>query len=87
TPLSLLFIDGGHAEVHAQNDYTGWAPWLVSEGLLVIHDVFADPTDGGQAPFHVFQRALGSGDFEEVEALGSMRVLRRVRGDSGDPVV
>ncbi|MDQ6641904.1 MAG: class I SAM-dependent methyltransferase, partial [Actinomycetota bacterium] len=21
TPLSLLFIDGGHAEVHAQNDY------------------------------------------------------------------
>src|SRR4051794_22035635 len=27
TPLSMLFIDGGHAEVHAQNDYTGWAPW------------------------------------------------------------
>src|SRR3954449_9408927 len=25
TPLALLFIDGGHAEVHAQNDYSGWA--------------------------------------------------------------
>ena len=23
TPLALLFIDGGHAEEHAHNDYTG----------------------------------------------------------------
>ncbi|WP_372736302.1 class I SAM-dependent methyltransferase, partial [Nocardioides sp.] len=43
TPLSLLFIDGGHAEVHAQNDYRGWAPWVMPGGRLVIHDVFPDP--------------------------------------------
>nr|WP_179533063.1 class I SAM-dependent methyltransferase [Nocardioides marinus] len=86
TPLSLLFIDGGHAEVHAQNDYTGWAHHLAPDGLLVIHDVFADPADGGQAPYHVYQRALASGSFEEVEALGSMRVLRRTSGEAGDPV-
>ena len=86
TPLSLLFIDGGHAEVHAQNDYTGWAQHLATDGLLVIHDVFADPADGGQAPYHVYQRALASGSFEEVEALGSMRVLRRTAGVAGDPV-
>lgn len=86
TPLSLLFIDGGHAEEHAQADYTGWAHHLVGDGLLVIHDVFADPADGGQAPYHVHQRALASGAFEEVEALGSMRVLRRVSGAAGEPV-
>lgn len=86
TPLSLLFIDGGHAEVHAQNDYTGWAHHLAPDGLLVIHDVFADPADGGQAPYHVYQRALASGSFEEIEALGSMRVLRRTSGEAGDPV-
>jgi len=86
TPLSLLFIDGGHAEVHAQNDYTGWAHHLAPDGLLVIHDVFADPADGGQAPYHVYQRALASGSFEEVEALGSMRVLRRTSGEAGEPV-
>jgi MMP 1-O-methyltransferase len=34
----------------------------------------------------VFLRALESGAFVEVEALGSMRVLRRARGDAGDPV-
>jgi len=26
--MDMVFIDGGHAEEHAQNDYTGWAPWV-----------------------------------------------------------
>jgi MMP 1-O-methyltransferase len=86
TPLSMLFIDGGHAEEHAQNDYSGWAHWLVAGGLLVIHDVFPDPADGGRPPYHVFLRALQGGAFAEVEALGSMRVLRRTDGAAGDPV-
>jgi len=86
TPLSLLFIDGGHAEVHAQNDYTGWAPWLMRGGLLAIHDVFPDPADGGRPPYDVYLRALSEGAFEEVEALGSMRVLRRAAGEAGDLV-
>lgn len=85
-PLSMLFIDGGHAEEHAQNDYTGWAHWLSPDAALVIHDVFPDPADGGRPPYHVFRRALASGCFEETEALGSMRVLRRTHGDAGDPV-
>ncbi len=55
-------------------------------GALVIHDVFPDPADGGQPPYHVFLRALEGGSFEEVEALGSMRVLRRTRGEAGDPL-
>jgi MMP 1-O-methyltransferase len=84
TPLSLLFIDGGHAEVHAHNDYSGWAPWVMSGGLLVIHDVFPDPADGGRPPYDVYLRALAGGAFTEVEALGSMRVLARAQGDAGD---
>nr|NYG10240.1 putative O-methyltransferase YrrM [Nocardioides lianchengensis] len=86
TPLSLLFIDGGHAEEHAQNDYSGWAPWVQPGGFLVIHDVFPDPADGGQPPYHVWLRAMESGSFEDVETVGSMRVLRRVSGAAGDPV-
>ncbi len=86
TPLSMVFIDGGHAEIHAQNDYSGWAPWVMPGGLLVIHDVFPDPADGGQPPYHVFLRALEGGSFAEVEALGSVRVLRRVSGAAGEPV-
>ena len=76
TPLAMLFIDGGHAEEHAQNDYTGWAKFVMPQGVLAIHDVFPDPADGGQAPYHVYLRALDNG-FTEVRQVGSLRVLRR----------
>jgi MMP 1-O-methyltransferase len=86
TPLALLFIDGGHAEEHAQNDYTGFARWVQPGGVLVIHDVFERPEDGGQAPFHVWQRAVAGGAFTPVETVGSMRVLTRSSGAAGDDV-
>ena len=85
TPLSLLFIDGGHTDEHAGNDYTGWARWVSRGGALVIHDVFPDPRDGGQPPYRIYLRALRSG-FEETFSLGSMRVLTRVAGEAGEPV-
>jgi predicted O-methyltransferase YrrM len=76
-PVALLFIDGGHAEIHAQNDYTGFAHWVQQGGALVIHDVFERPEDGGQAPYRVWLRAVDSGDFEPAKTVGSMRVLHR----------
>lgn len=86
TPVALLFIDGGHAEVHAQNDYAGFAHWIQPGGTLVIHDVFERPEDGGQAPFHVWQRAVASGAFTPQRTVGSMRALVRTSGNPGDPV-
>lgn len=86
TPLSLVFIDGGHTDEHANADYEGWARWVMPGGTLVIHDVFPDPADGGQAPYRVFRRAVDGGDFREVRHLGSMRILERVAGDAGDAV-
>jgi predicted O-methyltransferase YrrM len=84
TPLSLLFVDGGHGEAPASDDYSGWSPWVMPGGVLVVHDVFPDPADGGRPPYEcIYLPALASGAFEEVEALGSMRVLRRVRGEPG----
>ncbi|MFE9253727.1 class I SAM-dependent methyltransferase [Streptomyces sp. NPDC006879] len=76
--VGLVFIDGGHTEEHAQGDYEGWAPHLAHGGLLVIHDVFPDPADGGQAPYRIYRRALASGCFTEVSKTDSLRVLRRV---------
>ncbi|MFK4689587.1 class I SAM-dependent methyltransferase [Streptomyces pristinaespiralis] len=75
----LVFIDGGHTDEHATNDYEGWAPHVADGGLLVIHDVFPDPVDEwtGQAPYRIYLRALASGAFTEVSATDSLRVLRR----------
>ncbi|MDK9501386.1 class I SAM-dependent methyltransferase [Streptomyces katrae] len=75
--LGFVFIDGGHTDEHATGDYEGWAPHVVEGGTLVIHDVFPDPADGGQAPYRIYLRALASGAFEEVSVTDSLRVLRR----------
>ncbi|MER5550859.1 class I SAM-dependent methyltransferase [Streptomyces sp. NPDC002793] len=75
--LGLVFVDGGHTDEHANGDYEGWAPKVADGGLLVIHDVFPDPADGGQAPYRIHQRALASGAFTEISATDSLRVLRR----------
>jgi MMP 1-O-methyltransferase len=75
TPIGFLFIDGGHAEDVALTDYTQWSPHVIAGGAVAIHDVFEDPSAGGQAPFHVWQRAVADG-FEPVSTTGSLRVLR-----------
>ncbi|MEE1753260.1 class I SAM-dependent methyltransferase [Streptomyces sp. SP18CS02] len=75
--VGLVFIDGGHTDEHANGDYEGWAPRVAPGGLLVVHDVFPDPADGGQAPYRVYLRALESGAFTEVSVTDSLRVLRR----------
>ncbi|SNQ51410.1 conserved hypothetical protein [Frankia canadensis] len=77
TPAAMLFLDGGHTEEQAQADYEAWARHVVPGGMLAIHDVFPDPADGGQAPYHVLLRALDDG-FREQSRTGSLRVLRRV---------
>jgi cephalosporin hydroxylase len=80
----LVFIDGGHGEAPAWADYRGWAPHVCEGGWLAIHDVFADPADGGRPPFEIYKRALSSGEFEEEPGAqtGSLRVLRRRSGSA-----
>jgi predicted O-methyltransferase YrrM len=77
TPLSLLFIDGGHALETVFSDYCAWAGHVMAGGWLLIHDIFADPADGGQAPYHVHRLALRSGLFTLEKQVGSLGVLRR----------
>jgi len=85
-PASFVFIDGGHSSEAAQADYSGWAPWVRIGGALLIHDVFPDPADGGRPPYEIYRRALESGQFTEVRAVDSLRVLRRDSGEVGAPL-
>lgn len=77
----MVFVDGSHTDASAQRDYELWAPRVAPGGLLAIHDVFADPSDGGQAPYRAYLRALDSGAFTEIEGCRSLRLLRRVAQD------
>ena len=78
TPLSLVFIDGGHSMEAAFTDFNVWHGHLQSGGFLLIHDIFTDPSQGGQAPYHIYKLALESGQFEQVKMVKTLGVLRRV---------
>ncbi|QLQ10548.1 MAG: class I SAM-dependent methyltransferase [Nocardioidaceae bacterium] len=75
TPLALLFIDGGHGVGPAHDDYQAWAPKVMPGGLMLIHDVFESPAEGGRPPYEIYLRALTDG-FVETGRRGSMRALR-----------
>jgi MMP 1-O-methyltransferase len=77
TPLALVFIDGGHAFETAHADFSAWAGHILPGGYLLIHDIFENPEDGGQAPYRVYQLALASGLFTEEARCKSLGVLRR----------
>ena len=78
TPLSMVFIDGGHSMAAALNDFRCWAPHVVRGGLLAIHDVFPNPADGGRPPFEIWQLAQQSGLFEAMPLIKTLGLLRRL---------
>ena len=77
TKLSLVFIDGGHAFETARTDYGCWADHLLPGGYLLIHDIFENPEEGGQAPWEVYKIAVASGRFEELPRIKTLGVLKR----------
>ena len=85
TPLSLVFIDGGHSMAAACTDYDAWSGHILAGGFLLIHDIFTDPSRGGQAPHHIYNLALQSGLFRKHSMVKTLGVLQRVaaNGDLG----
>jgi predicted O-methyltransferase YrrM len=77
-PLHLVFIDGGHSYETAMTDYNCWAKHLISGGYLLIHDIFSNPAEGGQAPYRVYNNALESNLFIELPMTKTLGVLKRV---------
>ena len=77
TPLALIFIDGSHSYESVFNDYKIWSKHLMIGGYLLFHDVFPDPDKGGQAPYLVYRKAVGSDRYEEMPLYKSLGILKR----------
>ena len=77
TKLGLIFIDGSHAYESVLNDYQIWAKHVLPGGYLVFHDIFPDPTQGGQAPYLVYQKAIESSLYDVEPLYKSLGVLRK----------
>ena len=77
--FDMIFIDGGHSEEASQKDYDLWTHRINIGGILAIHDVFPNPKDGGRPPYNIYIKALESGNFEELEVVKSLRLLRKIK--------
>ena len=78
TPLSMLFVDGGHSIEDVLEDYNTWEGHIKNNGFLVIHDIFSDPKEGGQAPRIVYEKALESGKYKKFAFEKTLGVLKRL---------
>ncbi len=78
TPLSMVFIDGGHSLDAALTDYRCWNGLVMRGGVLAIHDVFPDASKGGHAPYAIYRLALESGLFDEIERVETLALLRKL---------
>jgi predicted O-methyltransferase YrrM len=78
TPLSMVFIDGGHTYEAVSTDYNCWGGHIIPNGYLLIHDIFSDPEKGGQAPYQVHELAMKSGLFRKLPMLKTLGVLQRL---------
>ena len=76
--ISLLFIDGGHSLEAALSDYNSWKDKICSGGLLVIHDVFPNPNDGGRPPFEIYCKARKSKQFEDLGIYETLGILKKI---------
>ena len=76
--ISLLFIDGGHSFETALNDYNVWKDKICVDGLLVIHDVFPNPKDGGRPPYEIYTLARESKEFDDLGIYETLGILKKV---------
>ena len=77
TPLAMVFIDGGHTAEAARTDYRCWARHIMPGGYLLIHDIFKDPAEGGQAPYDIYKIAISCGAFRQIALIKTLGVLQR----------
>ena len=73
SPVGLVWLDGDHTHEAVRRDVEAWMPHLVSGGLIAFHD--AQKPDLG--PAMLIEEMVRSGDHEELEGAGSIRVIRR----------
>ena len=74
TDLGMVFIDGGHSIKSSMNDYNNWELKILKGGALVIHDIFENPNEGGQAPYEVYKKAIKN-DYTIYERVDTIACL------------
>jgi MMP 1-O-methyltransferase len=75
--LGLVFIDGSHALEQVERDAAIWSRRVARGGYCCFHDIFADPSQGGHAPYQVFEGLRGLRDWQYCGQIHTLGVLKR----------
>jgi len=68
-PVKLLFIDGLHDELHAQEDFRLWSTFVIDDGIIAMHDAFCGWEGAGDvATKYIVQNSI----FGEIGVIGSI---------------
>jgi hypothetical protein len=72
--VGLLWIDGDHSYDGVRSDVDCWLPHLIPDATVA----FDDATNEQLGPCRVIRELLQTGHFQESQAVGKVRVLRRL---------
>lgn len=73
-PVRLIFIDGDHSYGASLSDFRAWSPFVVTGGVLCLHDVGAWR---GVTRFYL-ELTQHSKEFREIGGAGSLRAFQRI---------
>lgn len=71
--IDLLFIDGDHEYIYANNDFRRWSEMTKDDGFVALHD----STGAWDGPTRVVQEALASGQWVVHATADYTTVLKR----------
>jgi glycosyltransferase involved in cell wall biosynthesis/predicted O-methyltransferase YrrM len=79
-PIGLLFIDGDHSLQGVQEDVDAWENYVCVGGVIAFDDAL-DPQIG---PSKVIEQVVSSGRFAQLETVGKVVFLRKIRNRTSD---
>ena len=76
-PIKLLFIDGLHDELHAQEDYALWNNYVADGGIIAMHDAFCGWEGAGDVALRYIVR---NNRYKNIGVVGS--IVYGIKGKS-----
>ena len=72
-PIGLLFIDGDHRFNYVKKDFELWSPFLISKGMIVMHDI---PFPGVDKVINMYIK-VENGNFVDISEEGIFHATKR----------
>lgn len=84
--VDFIFVDGDHSYNGMRQDWRDWTKKLNKNGIIALHDTAIpahDPSVANLGSYKYFNEAIiFDKDFEIVESIGSLNVLRRIKNSN-----